>query len=60
MINRLIKNEKDYSTALTRIEQLMDANRVQAKWMNWNFLQRLWKCMKKNIIQLNGLILLRL
>ena len=25
MINRLIKNQKDYDTALSRIEQLMDA-----------------------------------
>ena len=25
MINRLIKNEKDYDAALSRIEQLMDA-----------------------------------
>ena len=25
MVDRLIKNEKDYDTALSRIEQLMDA-----------------------------------
>ena len=31
MINRLIKNEKDYETALSRIEQIMDAKKNTAE-----------------------------
>jgi len=41
MINRLIKNEKDYDTALSRIEQLMDAKSGTAEMDEFELLTAL-------------------